>query len=116
MSHISPEKQEALKRRMVELGISEEDIEEQFIRARGRGGQKVNKTACCVRLLHRPTGIEVRCEESRSQASNRFFARRLLVARMEQQLLGTESPAEKERERIRRQKQRRQRRARHKAS
>ncbi len=111
-SGVRPEKLKALKERMESLGIREEDISEKFVRSRGHGGQKVNKTSTCVYLKHIPTGIEVKCQESRSQPLNRFLARRLLADKIEQRLLGTESPAEKERQRIRRQKLRRKRRAR----
>ncbi|HEB75305.1 MAG TPA: peptide chain release factor-like protein [Nitrospirae bacterium] len=111
-SGVRPEKLKALKERMESLGIREEDISEKFVRSRGHGGQKVNKTSTCVYLKHIPTGIEVKCQESRSQPLNRFLARRLLADKIEQRLLGTESPAEKERQRIRRQKLRRKRRTR----
>lgn len=69
---VSPEKIRQLEERMASLGIREADIEEKFIHARGRGGQKVNKTSACVYLRHAPTGIEVKCQESRSREANRF--------------------------------------------
>jgi len=93
------------------LGIREDDIREQFIRAQGRGGQKVNKTSACVYLKHIPTGIEVKCQSARSQALNRFLARRILVNKIESLFLGRESAERKEIEKIRRQKRRRSRRA-----
>ena len=68
-----------LEKKMKQLGILAEDIEERFIRSAGPGGQNVNKTSTCVHLKHRPTGIEVKCSKERSQALNRFFARRKLV-------------------------------------
>ncbi len=92
-SGVRPEKLKALKERMESLGIREEDISEKFVRSRGHGGQKVNKTSTCVYLKHIPTGIEVKCQESRSQPLNRFLARRLLADKIEQRLLGSESPA-----------------------
>jgi len=58
--------------------IKKEDIEEQFIRSGGKGGQNVNKVATCVRLKHLPTGIIVKCETYRSQMKNRVLALRLL--------------------------------------
>ncbi len=80
---VSEEKARCLLERMDALGIEEKDIEEQFIRSSGRGGQKVNKTSTCVYLKHIPTGIEVKCMEERSQSLNRFLARRELVSRIE---------------------------------
>ena len=66
------------------LGIQESDIVERFIRSSGHGGQNVNKVSTCVYLKHLPTGIEVKCQQERYQAANRFFARRLLVQKIEQ--------------------------------
>jgi len=68
---------------MRHLGIREEDIEESFIRSSGPGGQNVNKVATCVMLLHRPTGISVKCQKTRSQGLNRYHARCLLIATFE---------------------------------
>lgn len=111
---INPDKEEKLCKKMVLLGIFESDIDEQFIRAAGKGGQKVNKTSACVYLKHRPTGIEVKCQEDRSQALNRFLARRILTNKIESMLLGRESEARKKIEKIRRQKRKRSKRARDK--
>jgi protein subunit release factor B len=80
---VSEEKNRWLKERMGALHIHEKDIEEKFIRSSGRGGQKVNKTSTCVYLKHFPTGIEVKLMRERSQALNRFLARRELVKRIE---------------------------------
>ena len=68
-------KEDLLIKRMQSLGITEEDLSENFIRGSGAGGQKINKTSSCVQLLHAPSGIEVRCQKSRSQALNRYYAR-----------------------------------------
>ena len=54
--------------------VSTKDVVESFIRSSGPGGQNVNKTATCVQLLHVPTGISVKCQESRSQEANRKAA------------------------------------------
>ncbi|QHI68992.1 peptide chain release factor family protein [Tichowtungia aerotolerans] len=111
---ITQEKWEKLQERMDALGISEADLSEQFIRGSGKGGQKINKTSSCVQLIHRPTGIEIKCRQSRLQASNRFFARRDLCDKLEEKLLGIRSKKQQEREKIRRQKRRRSRRAKNK--
>ncbi len=109
---VRPEKQEALRRRMVALGIREKDLVEKFIKSGGKGGQKVNKASTCVYLKHLPTAVEVKCGMARSQALNRFLARRILADRIETRLRGEESAEQQRIEKIRRQKQKRSRRAR----
>jgi protein subunit release factor B len=111
---VSPGKEKSLLERMQALGVREQDIEEQFVRSSGAGGQKVNKTSSCVVLHHRPTGIRVKCQQERSQALNRFLARRILLDKIEAQLRGTESAEQQEIAKIRRQKKRRSRRAKQK--
>ena len=113
---ISPEKKKMLEDRMRELGIDERDIQEKFVHAQGRGGQKVNKTSSCVYLKHIPTGIEVKCQKARTQAMNRFFARRILSDKVEEELLGHASTSEKKIQKIRKQKNRRAKRAKEKMS
>jgi protein subunit release factor B len=108
---ISSGKDAALRDRMLSLGIFEHDIEESFVRSSGAGGQHVNKTSSCVQLLHRPTGISVKCQQDRSQAVNRFLARRLLTEKIAAQIHGIKSSAQQLAEKIRRQKRRRSRRA-----
>ena len=112
--NIARDKEDALRVKMDSLGIKEADLEEKFIRSGKKGGQKVNKTSSCVYLRHRPTGIEVKCQEERSQSLNRFLARRTLAAKIESLILGKKAEAEKEREKIRRQKRKRSRRAKEK--
>ncbi len=111
---ISPEKEKALREKMEQLGIRESDLVERFVRSGGHGGQNVNKVSTCVYLKHLPTGIEVKCQQERYQALNRFFARRLLVEKIESMLLGKESEEQQRIERVKRQKRRRSRRAKEK--
>lgn len=68
----------ALEERMEKLGVREDDLREQFVLGSGPGGQKINKTASCVRLLHQPSGVEVKCQEGRSREANRELARQRL--------------------------------------
>ena len=104
-------KAEGLKSRMDRLGIRETDLEERFVRSGGPGGQNVNKVATCVWLRHKPTGLEVKVQRERSQALNRFLARRLLAAKIEEMMLGAVSAQRQRIAKIRRQKRRRSRRA-----
>lgn len=110
MNGITLEKKDALARRMEALGIREADVLEKFIRSSGPGGQKVNKTSSCVYLLHRPTGIEVKCQRERSQAMNRFLARRELCDRIEERIKGAASARQQQIEKIRRRKRQKSRR------
>jgi peptide chain release factor len=108
---VSSEKEKLLLDRMVALGVREQDLEEKFVRSSGPGGQKVNKVSSCVVLHHRPTGIRVKCQRERSQALNRFLARRILLDKIEAQLRGARTATEQEIAKIRRQKRKRSRRA-----
>jgi protein subunit release factor B len=108
---ITGEKWEKLQERMARLQIMEQDLEEHFIRGSGKGGQKINKTSSCVQLRHESSGIEIRCQKTRSQADNRYWARRELCERIEERELGEKSVRQQAIEKIRRQKRRRSRRA-----
>lgn len=111
---VSPEKEKKLLERMKKWDVREDDIHETFVRAQGRGGQKVNKTSSCVMLVHIPSGISIKCQSERSQAMNRFIARRLLLDRIEERELGRKSAERQRIEKIRRQKKRRSRRGKEK--
>ncbi len=107
---VTPGKEAELAARMERCGLLEGDLNESFMRASGPGGQKVNRTATAVRLLHRSTGLEVKAQEARSQALNRFYARRRLCELLEERVFGAESPEAKRLARLRKQKDRRRRR------
>jgi peptide chain release factor len=111
---VSSGKENAVAQRMLELGVSESDLEETFIRSSGPGGQKVNKTSSCVHLLHIPTGLAVKCQRERSQSLNRHLARRLLLDKIERAQKGFVEEERERIEKIRRQKRKRSKRAKEK--
>ena len=108
---VTSAKEAELRTRMESCGVREADLEERFVSSGGPGGQKVNRSATCVYLRHVPTGLDVKMQQARSQALNRFFARRRLCELLEARLLGAKSPAARKSEKLRKQKERRRRRA-----
>ena len=104
-------KEQMLAQRMAALGVRESEIEESFVKSGGKGGQNVNKLATCVMLLHRPTGLQVKCQSTRQQGLNRFIARRLLLDKVEKLQTGQAVAEEARVEKIRRQNRKRSRRA-----
>jgi len=106
---VTPQKESELLARMALCDLRESDLDERYVRAGGPGGQHVNRSATCVYLKHRPTGLEVKMQEARSQALNRFFARRRMCELLEG-VSGNPSKADQERDKARKQKARRKRR------
>jgi protein subunit release factor B len=106
---VSPKKEQELLSEMERLLIKESDIEEKFIRCSGHGGQKINKISSGVFLRHIPTGIKIKYTKERSLALNRFFARRLLVDKIKEQL-GISTQKSKKIEKIKKKKLRSKRR------
>jgi len=107
---ISPETIERVKALMDEASVFEEDLEESFILGGGPGGQKTNKTSNVVRLGHGPSGLSVRCGETRSRETNRWLARRTLAELILERERVRKSEARQKAEKVRRQKRRRSRR------
>lgn len=81
--------------------LNEKELEEQFVRGDGPGGQSVAKTSNCVVLKHKVTNIVVRCHETRSLHKNRIEARRLLIAKLDE-LYNKEDSVDNQRKRLER--------------
>jgi len=88
--------------RMAMLGVREDEIEEKFVSSGGAGGQNVNKVATCVMLVHLPSGLSVKCQSARNQATNRSLARHLLLNKIEAQRKSQTAARRAQREKIRR--------------
>ncbi|MFC1792955.1 peptide chain release factor family protein [Planctomycetota bacterium] len=108
---ITERKATELEQRLKNCGLSENDFDEKFVRSTGPGGQKVNKSSTCVQLTHRPSGLVVKMQKSRTQKLNRYYARKRLCELLEKKLLVRESSEEKRLSKIRKQKDRRRRRS-----
>lgn len=108
------DKIDALETKMKRLNIAEKDIDIKFIKASGRGGQKVNKSVSAVFARHVETGLTVKCGKARSQHLNKFLALRHLVDKIEVRLEGKDITRQAAIEKIRKQKKRRRQRTRRK--
>ena len=89
---ISETKHRQLEKKMADLHINEKDLKETYTLGSGKGGQKVNKSATCVKLVYEKLDLHISCQKSRSRALNRYYARKLLCEKVEQLLLGKQSP------------------------
>ena len=101
---VANSKDDPLSQRMAAVGLRDADISETFVRSGGHGGQNVNKTATCVMLVHRPTGLQVKCQTTRQQGMNRFLARKLLLEKLEERQRERLATQRAQKEKTRRQK------------
>ena len=108
---ITKDKWQKIKDRMRLLGINEKELIEKFILGSGRGGQKLHKTLSCVYLKHIETGIEIKCQKTRSRDDNRYVARKRLCDKIDELIYQEKSDKQQAKEKIRRQKKRRRKRA-----
>lgn len=109
---IAPETIARIRELMATAGVAEADLRESFILGAGPGGQKTNKTSSTVRIVHEPSGCQVRCGATRSRETNRWLARRQLAEMLLERAGAARSAAQQLQEKIRRQKRRRSRRQR----
>lgn len=113
-SPVTERKLRELRERITRLEIDLNAIDEQFVRASGPGGQKVNKTSSAVVLRYPDLSLVVKCMKERSRAMNRFFALREMVDEIEVRISPATSARLKEIEKIRERKRRKRRRSRRK--
>jgi peptide chain release factor len=111
---ISKEKWDKLAEWMASLQIHETELIEKFILGSGKGGQKLHKTASTVYLKHLPSGLEIKCQYSRSREDNRYFARERLCEKLHTMVFKEKTKAQQTIEKIKRQKKRRTRRSKQK--
>ncbi len=108
---ISQDKWRKLLLNMEKLQIHEAELIEKFIVGSGKGGQKLHKTASTVYIKHIPSGLEIKCQDSRSREDNRYFARMRLCEKVQANLNLEKTKQQQKIEKIKRQKKRRSRRA-----
>lgn len=111
---ITKEKWDKLLALMAKLAIIESDLIEKFIVGSGSGGQKLHKTASTVYLKHLPSGLEIKCQESRSREDNRYFARARLCEKLHSIVSDELSKEQQKIEKLKRQKKRRSRKSKQK--
>ncbi|XP_003796067.1 probable peptide chain release factor C12orf65 homolog, mitochondrial [Otolemur garnettii] len=93
------------------LSLDENDLKEQFVKGHGPGGQATNKTNNCVVLKHIPSGIVIKCHQTRSVDQNRKLARKILQEKVDIFYNGENSPVLKEKREAEKKKQERKKRA-----
>jgi len=111
---VRADKWKKLTESMKKLHIHEADLVEKFILGSGKGGQKLQKTASTVYLKHLPSGLEIKCQESRSREDNRYLARERLCEKLQAQFTDEKTKEQQRIEKIKRQKKRRSRRSKQK--
>ncbi|MBA2650449.1 MAG: peptide chain release factor-like protein [Legionella sp.] len=108
---IHQDKWHKLAQSLEALHIYDADLVEKFIIGSGKGGQKLHKTASTVYLKHLPSGLVIKCQESRSREDNRYFARLRLCEKLQTILKTEKTKKQQNLEKIKRQKKRRSRRS-----
>lgn len=111
---INNDKWDKLIEWMKELQIHDTDIIEKFIIGSGKGGQKLHKTASTVYLKHLTSGLEIKCQDSRSREDNRYFARVRLCEKVHAIVADEKTKKQQHIEKMKRQKKRRSRRSKQK--
>lgn len=106
---VGKDKWDKLKAWMTLLNIAEAELVEKFIIGSGKGGQKLHKTASSVYLKHLPSGIELKCQDSRSREENRYHARTRLCEKLHATTRGEKTQEQQRIEKLKRQKKRRER-------
>ncbi|MCL9685639.1 peptide chain release factor family protein [Legionella maioricensis] len=108
------DKWDRLKVWMKQLNIEEHDLVEKFILGSGKGGQKLHKTSSSVYLKHIPSGIEIKCQDSRSREDNRYHARLRLCEKLHPTISDEKTKEQQRIEKLKRQKKRRARKSKQK--
>ncbi|XP_045441503.1 mitochondrial translation release factor in rescue [Pipistrellus kuhlii] len=111
VARVPPVQAAGKKDRPAPFSLEESDLEEQFVKGHGPGGQATNKTSNCVVLKHVPSGLVVKCHQTRSVEQNRKLARKILQEKVDSFYHGEESLASRERRAAEKKKQERKKRA-----